>query len=175
MSAKPTPDDLKTLLFKAVRLYLNESPRIGGTLAKEWAVSTRIAIHLAQTKQVRGWEKRLNILVDAEYIQKGLGGDLKMNLANGRAMKPDIILHRRGAKSSRYNWIACEVKLYAKGKPPSRVQEGDRQKLQALRKQFKYRVGIWLSVPRSGDDHVAYYAEVERDGAIGPVQAVPQR
>jgi hypothetical protein len=170
----PTKDELKRLLFGAVRSYMKEDPRIGGKRAREWAVSTRIAVHLARTKIALDAENSdLNILVDAEYSQQGLAGDPKINhllKTKKRGMRPDIIMHRRGATIAKFNWIACEVKLHSSRTQPV-PNSLDILKLRSLKHQFRYRLAIWLSLPRIDGDAV-YYTEVKKHGA-GTLQRMP--
>jgi hypothetical protein len=173
MPTSPTKKELKRLLFEAVRSYMLEDPKIGGGRAEEWAVSTRVAIHLARTPDAKAWERSTRkIVVDAEYSQAGLCGDPKWSRLLQRGMKPDLIVHRRGLKGSKHNWIACEIKLHTSCGVPT-VNVIDRIKLQSMKQQYGYRMAIWLSIPRTNDGDVAYYTEINNNGQHRPLKPLP--
>lgn len=163
----PTNEELRSLLFKAVRAYMAEEPRIGGIKSMEWPVSTRIAIHLARLGEVRAWESD-HITVDAEYCQAGKEGALKGQ------MKPDIIVHRRGEAGRPNNWLACEIKLYRSGKP-RRVHRADCRKLRRCKEErFGYQVAIWLALPRTREAGTqVFYSVFNENGSEGPIEDMP--
>jgi hypothetical protein len=152
-SAMPTTDDeLKSLLFAAVRAYMCEWRLIGGTRSLEHAVSVRVAMQLSRMHAASDWEAN-GITVDAEYSQSGTEGALKGKL------KPDLIVHRRGEKGPENNWLACEIKMHG-ARPRRTMHPGDRSKLIRCKTEFLYRVAIWISIPRSREGHPPVYSEI---------------
>ena len=144
-----------------------EDSRIGGSRSLELAVSARISIHLARTRQARHWE-RDNIVVDSEYAQQGLAGLRKG--APGVTMRPDLIVHKRGELSSDWNWLVCEIKLH--DHRPNRVHAGDLRKLKRCVRLFNYGLAIWLSLPRSTyGDQTVFYSAIQ--AGIRPAAPLP--
>jgi hypothetical protein len=141
-------------VLKAACSVIGEEPYVGKQRAHEWALSGRLGIWLSRQVLIRRLE-RYGIRVDLEYDQMA-DGDRKMVGDNHRRI--DVLVHRRGREGP--NLLACEVKPN-EGRPPS-VDPTDLDKLLYLTRQdrqFRYRVGMWLSLPRENVGS-AYYAVI---------------
>jgi hypothetical protein len=169
MPRQPTPSELKKLLIGAVRSCLQEDPRIGGREAREVAVSARVAMLLARTPEAVEWERN-RVVADAEYGQAGLAGGAKViRPGDAAAMRPDLIVHRRGGTRAGDNWMACEMKLHWP-KQAIVINSHDKEKLKSLKLTYKYRLIIWVSLPRTSGDGRVFLSQVDEHGLIGPIR-----
>lgn len=163
----PSNSKLIQKVREAVQAYLHEHPAVGGSTAMEWAVTSRIAMHLGRSARVRQWEADEGIRVDAEYAQQGPDGKGKGR--PGKWMKPDLIIHRRTELGRENNWLVVEFKMH--DEVPTKVWHRDLEKLQRAKSEpFFYQLALWVSLPREpqwGSD--AVYAEVSGEEAQQPV------
>lgn len=159
-------------LAEAVSAYMRESPSIGVSRAMEWAVSARIAIHLARSRRVRSWEEQEGVRVDAEYAQQGEDGKRKGDPS--KWMTPDLVIHRRGQTGTDHNWLVCEIKMHTD--EPRRYPHGhDRNKLMRCKLLFGYGLALWVSIPRlPGPGTRAVCAEVNELGQTSPICTLVQ-
>jgi hypothetical protein len=160
----PSKEKLIQELRKAVHAYMSESPAVGGSSAMEWAVTGRVAMHLARSARVRAWEKHDRVTVDAEYAQQGVDGMGKGK--HGSWMKPDLIIHCRTQMGPDSNWLVVEFKMH--DEQPKEVWHRDLVKLQrAKRDPFRYGLALWVSIPRSSKGPV-FHAEIAGDEGEQP-------
>lgn len=130
--------ELEKIVLQALdMLYARDSALLQNT-ASEWAIAHRLAVYLEEA--LPGWK------VDCEYNRQGADPDLKKR-ADGRLVRPDIIVHHRGLIDTGHNLLAIELKKGTadadSGKaceytsPPS----GERT--------FQYQYGLALAVRES--------------------------
>ena len=151
-------DDQQKLLIAAMlssaRSVIREDPYVGRQRAAKRARSGRLGIWLSRQPFVRRLEQQ-GIRVDIEYDQMADGVAKVVGRSQRRI---DVLLHKRGIAGP--NLLACEVK--PNDRRPASFDSTDLDKLVHLTMQeghFRYRIGMWVSLPRSVGG-LGYYAIV---------------
>ena len=155
-----TDNQILEAFLIAARKTRDEQPRIGVAHSHEWATTGRLAVRLARQPGIRALEE-FGSFLDIEY---GRMSAAEMKIINGRDVRIDMILHRRGFNDA--NLLACEVKMR---KPKaSKVDPKDNRKLEKLTTEFGYQLGIWIAFPRTaGGTHNGRYA-IFKNGKASP-------
>lgn len=151
-------------LLRAVRLAQAERPRIGVTNAHEWAATGRIAMWLARQQEIIDLEQH-GIFVDVEYGQMSVA---ELTTVCGGDRRIDMTIRMRG--NDTHNLLALEVKLNDRN--PQKVTPNDDLKLKELTREFQFRQGIWIRLPRTDHArHEGWYA-VYKGGKMVDLKAV---
>jgi hypothetical protein len=103
--------------------------------AGETALAFRLGLHLSR-KVTAGWD------VDAEYDRQGRHGELKEK-TDGKHMRPDLVVHRRGSGGPENNLLFLEMKRHWR----STSGDGrDRRKVLQAVTRHNYQIGVALGL-----------------------------
>ncbi|GMO67881.1 MAG: hypothetical protein Ta2D_13180 [Rickettsiales bacterium] len=134
---------LQSLCFALQKFYSKDykkSKKIGrrGT---ERASVFRIAHYLANIIENNEIFEGLNI--DNEYSKSEIDKDKKVIYTTGEEGRaiPDLIIHKRGKKNTKYNLLYCEFKI-------NDEENNDIEKLKffTFDENYKYNLGIFISI-----------------------------
>ena len=150
-----TTAELLTKVETALREFFDKDIDLLCLDAHEISITHKIAEHLQRRFK--------DLKVDCEYNRRGRNlerpGDNLKKLLDNRNRRPDIVVHKRGCKSS--NTLVVEVK-----KSNSEALNDDGYKLEELtrvRGDFGYRLGLFLEFG-VGDQSGLNHAECYQDG-----------
>lgn len=115
-------------------LYARDGVLLGNTRA-EWSVAHRLAVYIED--QFQGWH------VDCESHRQGPNGDNKRRDECG-AVRPDIIVHRRGRAEREHNLLALELKRRAFDEGFAKVREYPAPPTEERKYQFQFGLTILL-------------------------------
>lgn len=131
------------LIKNAVKLFIEKDIEVLQLKVYEPAVSHRIAFYIEKliNKNRKYAEfKVLSLNIDCEYNKIF---DLEKRDENGKAMRPDILIHIRKERSN--NLIAIEIKK-------SRKSKWDEKKLKTLTRRngrYRYKLGAFVYFPNN--------------------------
>lgn len=155
-------NEIVAAFLAAARKARDETPRIGGKRAHEWATVGRIAIWMARLPEIALLEQDETYL-DIEYGQMGVPSD---DSVDGQNVRTDILLHQRRPKGKKL--LACEIKI--KDARSRCVECDDKRKLEMLTTQYGYPFGIWLALPRSAESRHSGRYSIFVKGKAGLLQ-----
>jgi hypothetical protein len=132
-------NDLGPLVHRAAFNLLRRDGDLLTLGASEWALAHRLAVYLET--EVPGWH------VDCEYDRQGTGRDLKRD-GDGDPVRPDIIVHHRGATDLRANLLVLELKKREDREDWMKANEYTRPP--RGRRIFQYQFGLALTLEPLG-------------------------
>ena len=146
-----TPTDRQNIAWvnNAIYKFLSNDMELLRDGVKEEAVSHRLGCYLRDSFE--GEDKPY--VVDCEYNKYGEG---QGKIADGKNIRPDIIIHKRNVQS--HNLIAIELK---KRLSPSKWDKAKLKRLTSIssRAKYKYSLGLFIGLNRDGTKIILCFKE----------------
>ena len=138
-------DEVKNYLDRAIARVEDEDQHLWMVDVSERCIAARLAMYLREYLD--------DYDVDVEYNRDGpdvkrlhaVMRDCPRNRDEGKSVLPDVVVHKRGMKDS--NLLVIEMK---KASTKESDIESDCRRIQALRKEYDYKVGS-LVVCKTGE------------------------
>jgi len=119
----------------------------------EWSISHRLAVYLECLFPEYNVDCEYNKRVD---IPSNVSDPKKINLENVRAIRPDIIIHRRGFQN--HNLLVIQIKK----KKNKRGVDKDKESLKELTKEdgpYRFSYGLFVVIDKDGRTTETWFAK----------------